>query len=490
MHRIPPSKPYWLFYTVFMLCFAVMGTPCMALDDGLPPSPIFQPAPPEPNLTPAPNPAPSSAPPPAPSEKPAQPSLVDRLLDILSNKNIPRIDVPAPAQKTEEEHAPPTPPKKTGQITGIEIGQSFMPIYSFDKPDGDDETPPVMPFFSTSPINQVHKGIQTIVIMMHDQTREAARAYAYARSAQEEATARHPEWNADNSFIFVPQFLSTEDIDHHAQSWPDGGASILRWAGNNWMLGGDSISPQQKGIWQTKSGPKYNMSSFTVMDFMLLLLARPKLFPDLQKVVIAGTAGGGDFVQRYAILGIAPSVLGDEGIEVRFVPAQTRSFMYLDNQRLVEKRDDPLTAKIENDAFAPTRPEACKAMNVYPFGLDELLPYGRKNAVNEARLNYSAKRIIYLVGAGATLPIQETTPDACALSAQGGSVRRRSEIFFASLKRIYGDEMDRMQKLFLVQGINEDGLSLWRSTCGASSLFGDGACNPSDVGGKAMQILR
>ncbi|MBY0429336.1 MAG: hypothetical protein K2Q32_08975 [Alphaproteobacteria bacterium] len=475
-----------------------MGAPLLAMDDGLPPSPIFQAAPPEPNLTPAANPAPPPLP--IPPDKPTPPSLVDKLLDILSPKNTARPDNLAPQklpQKLPEKipqtllEAEPVPAKKSATpSSGIEISPNFVPIYSFDKPDSDEESPPVLPFFSTAPINEVHKGTQTIIIMLHDQTREAARAFAYARSAQEEATARHPEWNADRSFIFVPQFLSNEDIASHAQNWQDGGAALLRWAGNNWMLGGDSISAEQKGIWQAKSGAKVNMSSFTVMDFMLLLLARPKLFPDLQKVVIAGTAGGADFVQRYAALGIAPSVLGDEGIEVRFVPAQTRSFMYLDNQRLVEKRDDPLTAKIESDAFAPTRPEACKPMNTYPFGLDELLPYGRKNAVNETRLNYSAKRMIYLAGAGATLPIQETTPDSCALLAQGNSVRRRSEIFFASLKRIYGDDMDRMQKLYLVQGVNEDGLSLWRSPCGTSALFGDGACNPSDVGGKEMQIIR
>lgn len=428
----------------------------------------------------------------AQAPKAAEPSLVDKLLDIISNKKLPRIDIPPPASQ-DPIPEPPEPateldgtPRKT-KVTGpgIEIGQSFIPIYSFDRNE-DEESPPVLPFFSTAPINKVQKGIQTLVVMLHDQSREAAKAFAYARSAQEEAIARHPEWNADASFIFAPQFLNSEDVAAHAPSWPDRGAALLRWVNASWVIGGDSVTPDQKGIWQTKKG----VSSYTAMDFMLLSLARPKLFPDLQKVVIAGTSGGADFVQRYAALGIAPSVLMDEGIEVRFVAAQTQRFMYMDNQRLVPHRDDPLTAKIESDAFAPTRPEACRAMNSFPYGLDDLPAYGRKNAVNEIRLNYSAKRILYLAGAGATLPINETTPDACALNAQGGTVRQRNEIFFASLHRIYGDEVDRMQKLYLLPDINEDGLALWRSACGGSALFGDGACNPGDVGGKAMQILR
>lgn len=465
-----------------LLAFSLAGT--AFAEDVLPsPNAVSKPAA-------APIPAPTPKADPAMPAAPGEPSLVDKLLSILSNRKIPRIDIPAhePTVIPNNVPLPPEPQaplKQSVPSSGLEIGQSFLPVYSFDKND-DEETPPVLPFFSTSPINDVHKGIQTLVIFIHDQTREAAKAFAYARSSQEEAIARHPEWNADSSFIFAPQFLNGEDVEGHSKQWPDGGSAMLRWVNNNWIYGMNSVTADKAGIWQAKSG----MSSYTVLDFAILLLARPKLFPDLQKVVIAGTAAGGEFVQRYAALGIAPAVLADEGIEIRFVPAQTRSFMYLDNQRLVPRHDDPLTTKIEMDAFAPTKPDTCKAMNAYPYGLDDMMPYGRKNAVNEIRMNYSGKRIIYLAGAGASLPIHETTPDACALNAQGTSVVKRNEIFFASLKRLYGDEAERMQKLYLVQGINEDGLSLWRSACGSSALFGDGACNANDVGGKAMQIIK
>ncbi|NDE89839.1 MAG: hypothetical protein EB059_01665 [Alphaproteobacteria bacterium] len=411
----------------------------------------------------------------------AEPSLVDRLLNMLGNKNLPRIDIQPPAAPA----APPLPAKPPLDPAKLEIGQSFLPIYSFDRSDEDDLAP-VLPFFSTAPINQLHKGIQTLVVFIHDQGREAAKAFAFARSAQDEASARHPEWNADASFIFAPQFLNNEDIEAHAKTWPDGGAALLRWVNNGWMFGAESITPDKKGIWQAKTG----ISSFTALDFALLALARPMIFPDLQKVVIAGTSGGADFVQRYAALGIAPSVLNDEGIEIRFVLSQTNSFLYLDHHRFVPQRNDPIAAKIENSAFMPARTDACKTINSYPFGLDNMPPYGRKNAINEVRLNYSSKRIIYLAGAGATLPIHETTPDACALNAQGTTIKQRSDIFFASLKRLYGEEAERMQKLYLIEGINEDGLSLWRSACGNAALFGDGACNARDIGGKAMQIIK
>jgi hypothetical protein len=204
MHRIPPSKPYGLLTIVLTLCLMAVLHAGNAFAQGTPPQNEL-PLPPEPNLQPAPPPPLAQAA--APPTKPAEPSLVDKLLEILSNKNVPRIDIPAPDNKPEPaaeptmKAAPPPPPVNSG----IEISQNFIPIYSFDRDDADEESPPVLPFFSTSPINEVHKGIQTIVVMLPDQTREAARAYAYARSAQEEASARHPEWNADSSFLFVPQ---------------------------------------------------------------------------------------------------------------------------------------------------------------------------------------------------------------------------------------------------------------------------------------------
>lgn len=474
MKANPLSKPHHSFCAALMLVFVAFVLPRIALAQ---------------DILPSPKPAQAAAP-----AKQGEMSLVDKLLNILTNREIPHVDIPAkklPERNVREAivNDVPQPPepgqKQSVPSSGLEIGQSFLPIYSFDRND-DEESPPVLPFFSTSPVNEVHRKIQTIVVFIHDQTREAARAFAFARSAQEEAIARHPEWNADSTYIFAPQFLNSEDVEAHSKTWPDGGSAMLRWVNNNWMYGMNSVTADKSGIWQGRTG----MSSFTVLDFALLLMARPKLFPDLQKVVIAGTVSGADFVQRYAALGVAPSVLMDEGIDVRFIAAQTRSFLYMDNQRLFQHRDDPLTPRVETDSFAPTKPETCKPMNSYPYGLDEMMPYGRKNAVNEVRLNYTGKRIVYLAGAGATLPINETTPDACALNAQGPNTAKRAEIFFASLKRLYGDEVDRLQKLYLVQGINEDGLSLWRSACGTAALFGDGVCNANDVGGKAMQILR
>lgn len=408
----------------------------------------------------------------------AEPSLVDKLLTLLGNKTIPRIAIPAPP-------LPAAAPGKPASGEGLEIGTSYLPIYT--QGDEDNETPSVLPFFANGPVNRVNPRLTTLLIMIPGVEREAARAFAYARSAQDEASARHPEWNAADTFIFVPQFLTPEDIDAHKGSWPDGGKAILRWVGGDWIYGRDSVDNG------TGSQSRRNQifSSYAALDFALLLLARPRILPDLRKVVIAGTGAGGDFVQRYAVLGITPGILAGEGIEVRFVPAQARSYLYLDAFRVKERSSTPLEkgADPEMPEFAPADEKACPAMNAYPFGLAGLVPYGAQQGINELRLRFPERQVIVLTGAGATLPLPDASPQACALAAQGANTSARARNYFAATQRLYGSELDRMQKRYAIKNINEDGLALWRSPCGMAALFGDGGCAPDDTGGPQLRVL-
>lgn len=410
----------------------------------------------------------------APAPAWAEASLVDRLLSLLGNKNIPKIEIPAPAAP-----APMVPPS----VHQLEIAPSFLPVYAAG--DEDTEIPPVIPFFASAAVNAPHPRITTLLIMIHGADREAARAFAHARSAQDEASARMPEWNAADAFLFAPQFLTPEDIAGHANRWPDKGDALLRWVGEGWVHGDDSVPPAAGGL-----RPRRAISSYAALDFALLLLARPRILPDLQKVVIAGSGAGGDFVQRYSVLGIAPDILSGEGIEVRFVPAQARSYLYLDAFRVSSRagEKDPITRESLPE-FAPVDTKTCEGGNTYPYGLDKMPPYATRQGVNEVRLRYAARQVVVMAGAGATLPLTDSTPAACALKLQGADTAARAKNYFAALTRLYGGELDRMQRLYLVSGLNEDSLVLWRSRCGMAALFGDGGCAADDVGGKAMRIL-
>lgn len=397
-------------------------------------------------------------------EKP--PSLVDRLLSLLKgNHEMPRIEV-RPAPQT----ASSVPPRRAE----VELARNFLPVYDLERGLSDDSLPPmVLPFFASSPIKEeAQRNVYSILVMIPDSDREAARAYAFARNAQDQASAFHPEWYAGNAFVFAPQFLNPEDIAPHASSWPDQGAALLRWPGAGWIYGADSaFEPKPNTILNG-----HGMSSYATLDFVLLALARREHFPDLERVVIAGAGGGGDFVQRYATLGIAPDILLADNITVRFVVANAYSYMYIDPTRAVLPEPAEVSGEAE-PVFAAPKEGSCPPADFYPYGMQALPSYGHKQGDTEIRLRYGTRFIFYLAGKQAPALPPDTSPQACALDLQGKSLPERARLFFASLVRLYGpDDLARAQRLYLVPDAAAEPQALWNSPCGLSVLYGDGSC--------------
>lgn len=425
----------------------------------------------------------------APNER----SLVDRVMDILTRSDMPRIEVrpetlpnpnTLPNQPPAAMPVPAQPPR-----AGVEIARNFLPVYALDQ--GPETPPAVMPFFASAPVMQSHANVRTLVIMLPDADREAAKAFAYARSAQEQAIARQPEWVAEDTYIIAPQFLSPEDIAARAAEWPDHGSALLRWVGESWVYGaessGDFLDAAQQNAtsmngnalgnsWGNNWVQRRGQSAFTVMDYLLMLLVTPQRFPNLKRVVIAGMGAGADFVQRYAMLGVVPDMLQGDGLEIRFVAANVRDYLYPDTGRAGKKAAGQYSDPDEGIAFAPLTEEQCRIGNVYPFGLDQLPLYGRRQGVTDIRLRFGARNVIYLQNAEMIDPLTDTTPEACARMAQGPTFAERATIYFASLTRFYGDELAKNQRLHMLPGLGSDPLALWRSPCATSALFGDGNC--------------
>jgi hypothetical protein len=62
-------------------------------------------------------------------------------------------------------------------------------------------------------------------------------------------------------------------------------------------------------------------------------LADRSLFPNLKAVVLAGHSGGGQLVQRYAVVGKAAAALTSTGIHLRYVVANPSSYLYFSDER-------------------------------------------------------------------------------------------------------------------------------------------------------------
>jgi hypothetical protein len=403
------------------------------------------------------------------------PGLVDQLLSVLGSENLPPVkmneDAPIlpPVKKPDE-------PKKVVAQGGLEIGTNFLPVYNLDNglDHGSDAKPMLLPFFSSAPIAAPQRNILSLIIMIPDSDRDAARAYSFAKAAQDAASAKNPEWYASSGLVFTPQFLNPEDVANNKDRFPDGGASLLKFTGAGWIYGADNVMDAGN----TTISSNRTMSSYEVLDFVLLAIARKELFPDLERVVIAGGGAGGDFVQRYAALGQAPDILANDGIKLRFVAANAWSYLYFDKQRLREKTDLDDTGSL----FAEPKKDSCTGYNLFPYGLDALPPFGRRQGDTAIRLRYDQRVVLYLTGKNATRALPDTAPQSCALKLQGKNLNQRAQTFYQHLTKLYGDTISQTQRLNEIPDAGEEAPPIWASPCGLSVLYGDGACDTAKKG--------
>ncbi len=186
-------------------------------------------------------------------------------------------------------------------------------------------------------------------LVVHDFSRDASHVLAelMTLAAGDNAT----------TLIIAPQFLLDSDIARFADHLPDGGKNFARWTLGGWNSGGDSLPlAQEKGI-----------SSFTVMDLLLMYLADKTNFPDLNQITIVGHGEGADFVQRYAAAGQATDILNQQNRWVLAFRGRQPVIVFISisppNGR--KPASQLLTLATTKDA-APT----CADFNNWPYGLD------------------------------------------------------------------------------------------------------------------------
>ncbi len=175
------------------------------------------------------------------------------------------------------------------------------------------------------------------VITIHELHRDARRSDAVARVALALAGPA-----GRGTLLLTPRC---------AGAGHGGPADMLRWPGNSWMDGRPAASPAPVG-------------SFAVVDRLLARLSDRRLFPTLATVVLVGHSAGGQFVQRYAMLGRELGPAAVAGLAVRFVVVNPSSYAYPD-------RDRPTPA----GGFAPGPAAACPGYDRWKYGLDALPAY-------------------------------------------------------------------------------------------------------------------
>ena len=279
-------------------------------------------------------------------------------------------------------------------------------------------------------------GVTRAVILLHGKGRDVDGYYRGLQRAAHEAGA-----GAASSILIAPQFLNEDDVTAH--SLP---RDVVRWRTGAWEAGGPAAGPAA-------------ISAYEVLDALLLRLADPAMFPDLKDIVLAGHSGGGQAVQRYAVVGKAVAEIATKGIHLRLVIANPSSYLY----------------------FSEDRPEShgigCSNWDRWKYGTrgaPDYVKLTRAHGWAEMEDDYARADVIYLMGDEDTDPQQKDLDISCAGEAEGSTRLARGQAYFAYLKARHTNGWS--QRLWLVKGVAHSEPKMVEAPCGVKALFATGTC--------------
>jgi len=291
------------------------------------------------------------------------------------------------------------------------------------------------------------------LVIFHGKLRNAD---MYNESGLQAIKTAGPDAQA-TTLLIAPQFLAQVDID--AFHLP---ATVLRWAPEAWMGGMNAIDATR-----AETGP----SSFDAIDAILLRLADRKMFPNLKNVVVAGHSGGGQVMQRYAIVGRAGDALIHAGIHVRYVIANPSSYAYFSPERPV------LDAK-KDFTFAVPAKSCYGKFDRWKFGIREPPPYVGEASFSDLESRFLRRDVVYLLGTNDIDPNHPALDKTCAAELEGPYRFFRGKAYFRYLELRHPELASdaASQKLEFVPGVEHDGDKMLNSACGLNALFDSGSC--------------
>jgi len=201
-----------------------------------------------------------------------------------------------------------------------------------------------VPYAASHPFDQPNPRITRILFSIHSSGFDALQYYKNAQ----QAASRVP--NAlDQTLIVAPQFFEQGVVPG---SIPSG---LLFWRSSPYRGSGRAaIGPEVKNV---------SLSAYAVVDAWLEDLIASGNFPRVQEIVFVGHSAGGQFVQRYAMVGKYHS----EKVRFRYVVSAPSSYAYSSEERY------SVTSRRFVVPDASTL-EQCPSYNHWGYGLDE--PYG------------------------------------------------------------------------------------------------------------------
>jgi pimeloyl-ACP methyl ester carboxylesterase len=223
------------------------------------------------------------------------------------------------------------------------------------------------------------------------------------------------------------------------------------------------------GVGAEASGP-VALSAYEVIDAMVAHLADPKFFPNLKTIVLAGHSGGGQAMQRYAVVGKAERLV-PAGIKLRYVVANPSSYVYFTDERPVFGE-----GAIK---FETADGKGCRNFDHWKYGPNEVREeYVRQSAAagwQALEDAYAQKDVVYLLGTADVDPHEKDDLDvSCAGEMEGPTRFLRGQAYYAWLHGRHTSNWN--QRMWFAPGVAHSGEKMFTSECGVAALFERTAC--------------
>ena len=282
-----------------------------------------------------------------------------------------------------------------------------------------------LPYYRNRPLSGA--SVTRAVIVVHGANRKPRDEFSDVMRAAINAGV------ADHTLVIAPYFQTP--ADHPA-------AHDSRWTKNGWKQGDSAIVPT-------------GLSSFTVMDTVLTTLADKGRFPNLTEIVIAGHSAGGQFTQRYAAAGQAPSIL--HGVDISYLVANASSYLYFNAYR-----PDPADPTGQHFIIPTT---SC-AYDNYKYGVGHPNAYLDALVPSAITARYVSRHVTYLLGSADTG--QHELDTTCAAKIQGNIRFQRGNYYYNYVRTFFPAAPDSR---LIVPGVGHSTRKMFTSTQARTALF-------------------
>ena len=299
------------------------------------------------------------------------------------------------------------------------------------------------PYYRNIPLANTSADIKYAIISLHGDGRNADEHFNIIGQATVNAGLE------DSTILLAPVYPFQDDINQYNL-----GDDVLYWSDTDWNAGDLSRN--------TQSNPRpFRISSFSTMDSIYHRLVENN--PNLKRIVLTGHSAGSQMVVRYAAGGRAQADLTETGIDFVFVPTNTPSFLYYDDNRVLN----------QNAEVFEFGPSDCGSASQYKYGLDNLNQYMENTGEATIIENYKQAGVTYLIGqydfGGQT--------NTCARMVQGSSRLIRTHVYFSYIGFFYGDSIYNNHRMAEIPAAYHEFDEIVFTDCGMNALFNIGDCD-------------